>query len=149
MEELVTRVRTRLDSLEYLQNIEDIDRLDREPFNLFRQARRDVLNSEGIEQVRIWLEYRIREPRFDNAAAVMPTLGLSPEEAGLIADFLLTPPEVEGFIDRWIERGGKLFPRPRKRHLAYYFVAGFMLGVVGFGSSYALLRVLLSRRRRA
>jgi len=149
MEELVTRVRTRLDSLEYLQNIEDIDRLDREPFNLFRQARRDVLNSEGIEQVRIWLEYRIREPRFDNAAAVMPTLGLSPEEAGLIADFLLTPPEVEGFIDRWIERGGKLFPRPRKRHLAYYFVAGFMLGGVGFGSSYALLRVLLSRRRRA
>ena len=144
---LITRVRLRLDSPEYLQNIEDIDRLDREPFTSFRQARRDVLNSEGIEQVRTWLEYRIQDPRFDNAAAVMPTLGLSRQEAELIADFLLTPPETKGFIDRWIERGGKLFPRPRKRHLAYYFRAGFILGGAGSGKSYFGVRLLQHRRR--
>ena len=106
-----------------------------------------VLNADGQTQVRAWLEYRIQEPRFDNVAAVMPNLGVSPEEAALIADFLLTPPESEGFIDRWKARGGKLFPRPQKRHLAYYFVAGFFLGGVAFGSFYAVVQVVQRYRR--
>jgi glucose/arabinose dehydrogenase len=144
---LITRVTTRLGSFEYLQTIDAINLLDREPFISFKDARNQVLNANGQEQVRAWLEYRIQEPRFDNVVAVMPDLEVTPQEAALIADFLLTPPESEGFIDRWIERGGKLFPRPRKRHLAYYFGAGVFLGGVAFGFLYAAVRVLQRRQK--
>ena len=146
-EGLISRVSNRLTSPEYRQNIDEINQLEHEPFSLYRDARSQILNSNGLVQVKTWLEYRIQEPRFDNTTAVMPNLDVSPEEAALVAEFLLTPPESEGFIDRWRNWGSKFFPNPSKRHLVYYFGAGFFLGGAAFGLSYAVARILRRSRR--
>ena len=145
-EGLVSRIETRLNSPEYLQTIANVDQIDREPFTSFKQARNEVLSSRGIEQVRTWIKYRVQEPRFDNANAIMPNLAVSQQEASVIADFLVAPVETPGRIDRWIDRVSNLLPRPRKRHLAYFFAGGFVLGVAALASSWATLRAL-SRRR--
>ena len=66
-----------------------VDSLDYEPFVSFVDARREVLEAERSDRVRLWLKYQIQEPRFDNPDYLMPTLGLSENEALEIADFLI------------------------------------------------------------
>ena len=144
---LVQRIETRLESPEYKQRLEGIDQLDREPFKSFRAARKEVLSSEGLEQVRAWIEYQIQEPKFDDPDAVMPNLAVSKQESALIADFLLTPVGSKGFIRQLVERGGDLLPHPRKRHLVSFFAGGFILGGLAFALSYAVLRALQRNRR--
>jgi hypothetical protein len=134
----VASVRRRLGSRSYRQSLEELDRLDREPFTSFAGARREVLTKRGIEQVRAWLRYRIREPRFDDPAAQMPRLGISDGEAASIANYLLREEE-EG-----IERGvlsllGRIIPQLKYRHLLASFGLGFCL---------ALFLVALLRQRR-
>ena len=145
-EGLVSRIKTRLNSPEYLQNVKDVDQIDREPFTSFRQARNEVLSFQGLEQVRTWIKYRIQEPRFDNANSVMPNLTVSPQEATLIASFLVAPVETPGWINGWINRISNLIPRPRKRHLVYFFGGGFVLGAAALASSWIALRSLSGRR---
>jgi hypothetical protein len=145
-EGLVSRIATRLNSSEYLQTIEKADRIDQEPFTSFRQARNEVLTSEGLEQVRTWIEYRIQEPRFDDANAVMPNLAVSQQEASLIAEFLVAPVATPGRVDRWIGGISNLLPRPRKRHLAFFFAGGFVLGAAALASSWGMLRLISHRR---
>lgn len=145
-EGLVSRIKTRLNSPEYLQNIQNIDQNDREPFTSFRQARNEVLGFQGLEQVRTWIKYRIKEPRFDNANSVMPNLAVSPQEATLIASFLVAPVEIPGCVDGWINRISNLIQRPRKRHLVYFFAGGFVLGAAAVASSRMPLRSLSGKR---
>ena len=85
---LVSRVETRLVSDEYLREVEALDQVDQEPSVSFRQARQDVLNAQGLEKVRLWLEYRILEPRFDAPDAQMPNLGITQEQARVISTYL-------------------------------------------------------------
>ena len=141
---LIPRVEARLSSKEYGRAIEEIDLLDREPFVSFREARREVLDAEGLDRVETWLKYRILEPRFDNPDAQMPNLGLSEEEAAAIAAFLAGgEADSTGFIGNIKE---DLFPSPaRRRHLLYFFIVGFGLGGVAFAGSYFL--ILRLRRR--
>ncbi|MAZ60534.1 MAG: hypothetical protein CL753_08760 [Chloroflexi bacterium] len=59
-----------------------------QPFLEFRDARTEILQLEGIEQVRRWIYHRLIEPRFDDPNANMPNLGLSDSQARSIADYL-------------------------------------------------------------
>lgn len=86
---LVERLRGRLDSQEYQDLVADLDLNNSEPFASYTNARQEVLDSTGIERVRIWLKYHLMEPRFDNPGAEMPNLGIPEHEAIIIANSLL------------------------------------------------------------
>jgi hypothetical protein len=120
-----------LNSEEYAQSLNEVDRLDREPFLQYRQARREVLAAQGRERLRTWMVYHILEPRFDNPNSQMPNLGLSRSEAMAITDYLLGEKSL-------VERGGEkilsLMPAVLKpSHLFFAFSAGLIAGSMLLG----------------
>ncbi len=88
-EEMVARIQTKLNSPEYRQQVAEIDQMDTEPFVSFKKARQEVAQAKDLEQVEIWMKYRLLEPRFDDPNSQMPNLGLNEIEAQLITDYLL------------------------------------------------------------
>lgn len=133
------RLTERLSSEEYSARVAEVDRLDEAPFNQYTEARQEVLQAEGRDKVRTWLEYRLQEPRFDHPSSQMPNLGLSEEEAERIAALLLSDAEGSGDAltaagDGLVARVGNglrdavpFFPRSR----AGDFMAGVFLGGIG------------------
>lgn len=130
-EELVERIEARLDSAAYAEQVQALDAREEAPFPQWTAARQEILDAEGMEQVKKWLTYRLMEPRFDDPQATMPDLGLSQGEAAAIADHLV------GRSDLWstaASTAAGLLPRPRRRHLVYFFLAGLIGGsVLGTG----------------
>ncbi len=146
---LVERLVRHLSSEEYADSVREIDGLDREPFASYRAARRAVLEAEGIQRARVWVRYRIQEPRFDRLTSQMPNLGLTDGEARLIAEFLVPEPKESASLIRRL--AGLVTPsssRIRVRHLGLYFAAGFVAGVLALAVGYGLL-AFRRRRRRA
>jgi hypothetical protein len=140
---LVRRLRAKLNSKNYVQSLTDVDRLDREPFRSYHEARANVLRASGRDKLRTWIIYRLMEPKFDDPDAQMPNMGLSKAEATLITDHLLHERPV---LERWKERLLGLLPAPLRpaqlmyRHLLLAFVGGLILG--------ASLLVFLPRLRK-
>ncbi len=140
------RLREELSSDQYVAQVAAVDEIDEEPFNQYRDARHQVLNAEGDEKVRLWLTYRILEPRFDSPTVQMPNLGLSEEQAEKIVTVLLDQNEGSGGDGLAIRVGEHLremapfFPRSR----AGDFLAGIFIGGIGgiVGAS-AVLGLLL------
>jgi hypothetical protein len=127
----VPRLIERLDSESYQETVRRVDELDEEPYRSFRAARRQVMAATGLGRVRVWIKYRILEPRFDSVASWMPKLGLTDDEATALADFLVAdfvPPQtttmgrVRQALDRFLPA------RPGKRHLLLFFAVGFGTG---------------------
>lgn len=87
-ETLLPRIRQRLDSEEYASAAQALDLVNEEPFAIYREARQAVQRAEGLEHIGIWVENRIREPRFDGPDAAMPNLGLPANTARSIANYL-------------------------------------------------------------
>jgi glucose/arabinose dehydrogenase len=139
-EALVERLQARLNSVEYLESLEEIDQLAIEPQASFRKAREEVLTAEGLERVWIWTQYRIQEPKFDNNHSQMPNTGVSAAEAAILTDFLLGEErQVSGLRD--------LLPRPlRTIHLALAFVSGLLVALFVLSLGWAL-KAYTSRRR--
>jgi hypothetical protein len=140
---LVPKVIGRLNSDEHAQNVEELDRLDQEPFVSSREARRLVEQAQGLEQVRVWLENRIIEPRFDDANAQMPNLGVPERAATIIATYLTRDEEddtEDGFFGKTIEPVRELFPTPTRANATKYglalaslaFVAGGIFTLIGY-----------------
>jgi len=153
---LVPTVATRLNSEEYIDSVKALDQLDQEPFASFRDARQAVQQAQGIEKVRLWLEYRIQEPRFDDPTAQMPDLGISQEQARIISNFLvgaeeeLQPPEEgQGFFRGIVDGIRGWFPAASRANAKIY---GAILVVVGFfaGAIVAAVSfwVVVKRRQR-
>lgn len=139
--QLAERIDTRLNSQEYLQTLQEVDSLDREPFVNFKDARDEVLELQGQQKIRTWMIYHIMEPRFDNPNSLMPNTGLSRAEAALITDYLLQErPFMERAKDKVI---GYLPESILPRHLFFALAIGLVLGAV-FS---AVLVTLISRRR--
>ncbi len=140
---LIPRLKRRLSSQGYASAVRRLDALDEEPYVSFRSARKAILNAQGLEQARLWVKYKILEPRFDNLTAMMPYVGISETEAEAIADFLV--PVTYG-RETIVRRLAKLLPFPiRRRHLAAFFLSGFVVGSVPL----ALLYIIALRRRWA
>jgi len=149
---LVPRLQNRLTSEEYILRSKQLDLLDREPFISFRAARQAVNQAKGLEQVALWLEYRIQEPRFDDPQAQMPSPALSKKQAKAIAAYLAgleeeiqEERESKGFFGRirdW-------FPTPTRSNATTYgavlFVVGFLAGGIGVAASFW---IFFKRRRR-
>lgn len=130
-EKMVDRIRSRLESNEYTQAVATVDRLEREPYASYRQARAEVLGAAGDEKVRTWLKYRIVEPRFDDPRAQMPNLGISQTEARAITAYLMREKAQDG--DRIRDRAeaalARLLPsQAGRRELFLFFAGGFLLG---------------------
>ena len=156
---LVPRVLGRLNSEEYARTLEELDQLELEPFLSFRDARRAVQQAQGLEKVKLWVQNRIQEPRFDDPDAKMPRTSLSEAQAARIATHLVgvkppeKSPESKGFFKR-INPAGEIadFFQDRlpiatranaKKFLAAFFGLGLFVGIGG-----ATFAFWLWRRRR-
>ena len=136
-EALLPRLEQRLNSEEYDRISMELDLLDREPFVSFRQARQAIRQAQGLEKSRLWLRYRILEPRFDDPNAQMPNLGLTEDQALSIAAFLVETPKAEGsqgFFNRVTDWSDGFLPRPTranaKRYAAAVLGIGILLGAI-------------------
>ena len=130
--ELVGRLKDRLFSPDYVQNIAELDSLDAEPYASYTGARKEVLEKEGMDRVKFWVKYHILEPRFDNPYSIMPNMGLTESEASAITDFLIG--EDVGFQSE-VKRAAwdsvtSYIPELRYRHLLYSFLIGLGLALL-------------------
>ncbi len=146
---LVPRIQQRLESEAYLTAVKDVDLLESEPFPAYAQQRQAVLTAEGREKVRLWMKLHILEPRFDNPGSMMPNLGLSEREAGLITDYLIgtgggRTAGLERRATAWVNQR---FPTARTR-LPAAFGAGFGSAVLLAAILTAAWRLRPRRRRR-
>lgn len=141
---LVPRLRERLTSEDYLRLLADLDTLEAGPLADYREERRAVREAEGMERLRLWIRYKLEEPRFANPGAAMPDLGLTAGEARSIADHLVSEPEPPSTVERIKGVVRSVLPAPSYRTLVLAFAAGFLLaGVAAVGGFY------LRRRGRA
>lgn len=144
---MIDRLETRLNSEAYIQHVAEIDRLDREPFRSFKEARIEVLAAEDQEKLRTWMIYHILEPKFDNPYSQMPNLGLSKTEAAIITDYLL---KEKSFVERGQEALLQVLPRsPKPRHLAFAFAGGLVVGASFLALSLVIAGRLSQYKKRA
>lgn len=140
---LVERLQARLDAPSYKLVVDETNKLDREPFISYKEAREEVLAAEGMDKVRLWVKYHILEPKFDNAYSQMPNMGLTEQEASLVTDYLLKPNQEDtdqSFLTRLRKQ---LLPRDLSgRHLVFSFAFGFMIAVL-LGVAWWLVRTFI------
>jgi len=124
--QMLTRIQTMLNSDEYLRSLKEIELLDSEPYRSFKTARREVVQAQGEEKIRLWIKYRLQEPRFDRLYSQMPSFGLSETEAFIITDYLLPKQNATGLgsLKREVAR---LF---RQRSIFFAFLSGFASALV-------------------
>jgi hypothetical protein len=137
---LAAQLEPRLGSRAYLDSLAALDRIGREPYVSYRQARSEVRQATGRDRVRAWLTYRIMEPRFDDPNAQMPALGVRATEARRLAAYLLR----EG--DRSQSPGvlARALPaHPGPRHLLAFWGIGLLMG----GAAVVTLRRLRRRSK--
>jgi hypothetical protein len=124
---LVKRLDERLNSEGYEQSLQEIDQVDHEPQSLYQAARQEVLSAHGKDRVRLWIKYRIQEPRFDNLYSQMPNLGITDQEAEIMANYL-TNVKPESRLRNVLNT---LIPTPiTYTRLALFTLAGFIAGAV-------------------
>jgi hypothetical protein len=126
---LATRLRARLDSSEYLAKMRATDPMGREPFTSLAGVREQIIRARPAERPRLWLVNWLMEPRFENPAPAMPSLGLTRAQAETLADSLLAEP-LQTREDRWAQ----LIPRPRRRHVPYAFALGCLAGALALAA---------------
>lgn len=129
--ELSDRLLVRLHSSEYVRQVQQLDTVDAEPLRSYRGARREVLAAEGMERVRIWMRYRLQEPRFDDPRAQMPNLSLSDEQATILTSYLLEGAESSG---GWLAGIRRRLPKPGYRLVALAFACGLAIPLAGMGA---------------
>ncbi len=132
---LVASLEERLADPGYRESVAALDGVDREPFASYQEARAEVLAARGEDRLRLWTTYHIMEPRFDSAAAQMPNLGLTKDEASAITDVLLA-------TESWESRVKRHLPKPRYVHI----VGGFALGgLAGLIFAWGMVKLLARR----
>lgn len=138
---LIAAIEERITSPEYSAFVRELDETGREPFSSFREARREVLETQGLDKVRTWIKYRIMEPRFDSPRARMPNMGISERDARMIADYLLSEERVDiNSADMRVMRFMKNYiPRLKYRYLVYSFLLGSAVTLLIAGG-YVLVR---------
>lgn len=138
---MIAAIGERVSSPEYSALVRELDETGREPFSSFREARRKVLETQGLDKVRTWIKYRIMEPRFDSPHARMPNMGISERDAGMIADYLLSEERVDrNSADMRVMRFMRNYiPRLKYRYLVYSFLLGSAATLLIAGG-YAFMR---------
>jgi hypothetical protein len=105
---LISGLRARLENDRYRRAMALLDTSTTEPFVSTRPWRAEVAAAVGRAKLRTWVEFHVREPKFDNPNAQMPNLAVSADHAADIAEYLigrdsiplsLSNPQVELGID--------------------------------------------------
>jgi len=161
--DLVPRLERRLNSEAYSRTLKELDELDLEPFLSFRDARHAIVQAQGLEKIRLWLFYRILEPKFDDPDAAMPRPSLSSPQAKAVADYLSgVISETAGAVEdrsaisritdvvyTLVRPVENRLPYPTrenaKKYLAAFFGIGLFMGALILASSIWLLAY---RRRK-
>jgi Glucose / Sorbosone dehydrogenase len=138
---LIERVKLRLESEPYRKSFADLDQLADEPWASTRAARAAVLAAESDEAVRLWVVNQIMEPRWDDRGSQMPNMGVTPQEAELIASHLLAAPAGEP-SGLWA-----MLPKSLQSRTAWAMFGGGI--VLGAGLLGAGLFIRSQLRRRA
>ena len=147
-ESLLARLSKQLNSPEYLDSLAKVDQLDFEPFRSTRNARDEVRNAQGIEQVRTYMASKIRQPKFDNPSSAMGNLNLAENEVELIVDFLMPADLQVSTADRFRYSLMRLVPHLRYRHLIFFFAGGVGIGLVTAMALMMIGRIVRSRNLR-
>jgi glucose/arabinose dehydrogenase len=140
---MVERIQRRTSSPEFIRELEALNARDEPALNHYDDARRALIEAEGMERVRLYIKYQIVEPSFDGPLSGMPDLNVSEAEAEAITRFLLT--EAEGKSKGFIET---LKARVLGAGSRYVAAGAFGAGAL-FGLTIWLIASLLARRRRA
>jgi Glucose / Sorbosone dehydrogenase len=131
--ELGARLLERLNSPDYEAKVAGVDSLTAEMFVTHADARRQVLAASGKDRVRLWVQNRIMEPRFDSPEATMPNLGLNAAQAAAITDYLLaesTTPPPTSFVARAKRAVSSRLPQSRYRYTVLAFALGLLVPLV-------------------
>jgi glucose/arabinose dehydrogenase len=144
--EMGERLNAKLNSQDYLQTLQEVDRLDREPFLSFKEARSEVIELQGQERLRTWIIYHLMEPKFDNPNSLMPNMGLSRAEATVITDYLLKEKN-RSFLERGKDTVIGYLPAViLPRHLFFALGIGLVIGAVFSAALILLIRRELEKR---
>jgi hypothetical protein len=142
---MVKQLGQKLNSPDYAETLQQVDLLDREPFVSYREARSEVLQSQGQDRIRTWMIYHIMEPRFDNPNSLMPNLGLSRTEATAITDYLL---QERSFTEKAKDVILPYLPAViLPRHLLFAFAIGLIAGILGYVILVAIIKRMFRRKR--
>jgi hypothetical protein len=141
---LVNRLSARLNSELYLRQIDEVNALTTEPHTLFAEARSEVVAAQGDERVHAWLKYRIMEPKFDTHYSQMPNLGITEEEAEIIAAYLMERAQVENrsIVERARDR------LVTEKTLLAMFAGGFLAGGFIVTTTGLVAGFLLRKRKK-
>ena len=82
------RLNERLNTADYADQINEVDKLEIDPYPAWADARHAVLEATGRERTYEWFEHYLQNPKFDNPETQMPNLGLTAEEASAVRDEL-------------------------------------------------------------
>lgn len=84
------RLQERFSSEDYPNRLRELNEVEDEPWRRTRQWRTALLEAETTrERLQLYIEAQIQEPRFDDPAAQMPQLNVTPEEAVLLRNYVL------------------------------------------------------------
>lgn len=129
---LVARVQSRLRADSYWQALASLDADSSQPAE-WATVRQRLRDAGEQEQVAVWVQSRIQEPRFDNPTIQMPDFGLSAEEAETIARYLVAG-DAESAAPRQPSLASlaqRLIPTSiTPLSLAIVFAGGFLVGGV-------------------
>lgn len=143
--DLEERIAARLESPEYRQRLADLASSNEEPLRSYRDERQQLLDPDNDEPVLAWLTYKIAEPRFEDPAARMPSLGLNQRESEAIGRFLLGREGTVFVEDTKTSFSERVRNTLTSKRFAAGVVAGFALAAGALLLAWFALRV---RRRR-
>ncbi len=86
---LLARLQIRLLDENYAASFAMLDTIADPDVRHASEFRHALIDFEGRERIRKWVEFRIREPRFDDPGAAMPQLAVAEADAEAIARFLV------------------------------------------------------------
>ena len=135
---LIPPLKQRLNSESYREQLDRVDLIRKEPYVSFQHARNAIREARDTNQLKMWMQYHIHNPQFDNPDTQMPNLGVSLKDAEAIASYLIMRPskyhELRQRIDRIIP-----YSPPRIRHVLLSLGFGILIG----GIMVIALRVFL------
>lgn len=88
LDDVAARISTRLRSREYWIKLESLDQHADPEVKAYGNLRGKLRNSKGTKQLEVWLEAKLKSPRFDNPSSQMPELSLNDREVKEIVRFL-------------------------------------------------------------
>jgi glucose/arabinose dehydrogenase len=143
------KLEEKLGSEVYRARLVALDALEEEPYPSTRGARKQVLDSQGVDRLEAYVRNKLLQPKFDDPGASMPNLGISEEEATQIAVILLSSVGAGASpLKRAARRIRALFPFPEGR--AGDMLTGATLGLVtglAVAAAFGLGFVRLARSR--